>query len=320
MNKKQFIVVSTIISVFLLYSLASAGNNIDNAILEADSYFTYNKQPIHPGLVAEFNPWVSDTWKPMTVSVDVSAAYGTNEYFEDDAKVKENGYVYLQKKEEEEYFYYKWLGKLNNGLHILEVGEGGGGSGIFKALFIVKFEKGFGFTPEGQKYGRLLMSIVRNENLGDGDNGKITVLPDRVILGKSQYRDKPVVLEFASVLPLFTQDKHSIDKLEEECINKDSTTAGMANCTYEAQKQWDAEMNRYYKLLMAALDKNGQDKLRESQRAWIKFRDAEFESIENMYPRDATVFINIRAADKMSIVKERALQLKSYYEVLKELI
>jgi hypothetical protein len=196
MNRKQLIVVSTIISVFLHYSLAFTASNIDNAILEADNHFIYNKQPIHPGLIAEFNPWISDTWKPVTTSVDVSAAYGTNEYFEDDAKVKEDGYIYLQKKEEGEYFYYKWLGKLNNGLHILEVGEGGGGSGIFKALFIVKFEKGYGFTPEGQKYERLLMSIVRNESLGDRDDGKITVLPDKVILGKSKNRDEPVVLEF----------------------------------------------------------------------------------------------------------------------------
>jgi len=40
------------------------------------------------------------------------------------------------------------------------------------------------------------MSIVRNATLGDRDDGKITVLPDRVILEKSRYREKPVVLEF----------------------------------------------------------------------------------------------------------------------------
>ena len=120
---------------------------------------------------------------------------------------------------------------------------------------------------------------------------------------------------FVSALPLFAQEKHPIDKFEEECISENQTTAGMANCTYEARKKWDAEMNKYYKLLMSVLDKNRQDKLRESQRAWIKFRDAEFENIENMYPQDATMYINVRAAAKMSIVKERALQLKDYYEI-----
>jgi uncharacterized protein YecT (DUF1311 family) len=66
---------------------------------------------------------------------------------------------------------------------------------------------------------------------------------------------------------------------------------------------------------MAVLDKDEKDKLRESQRAWIKFRDAEFEIINILYPQDATMYINIRAADKLSIVKERALELKHYVEI-----
>jgi len=83
MNKKTVNTV-TIIIVLLCRSLAFAGSNIDNAFLEAESHFTYNKQSIHPGLIAEFNPWISDSWKPVTISVDVSVAYGANEYFEDD--------------------------------------------------------------------------------------------------------------------------------------------------------------------------------------------------------------------------------------------
>jgi len=123
---------------------------------------------------------------------------------------------------------------------------------------------------------------------------------------------------FICALPLFAQEKHPIDKFEEECISKNSTTAGMANCTYEARKKWDAEMNKYYKLLMGLLDKMGQDKLRESQRVWIKFRDAEFENIENMYHQRATMYIPIRSGDRKDIVEQRALQLKSYYEESKE--
>ncbi len=40
------------------------------------------------------------------------------------------------------------------------------------------------------------MSIVRSHVLGDRDNGKIKVLADKVILGKSKYRKDPVVFEF----------------------------------------------------------------------------------------------------------------------------
>jgi uncharacterized protein YecT (DUF1311 family) len=122
---------------------------------------------------------------------------------------------------------------------------------------------------------------------------------------------------FISISYTFAQDKHPIDKFEQECIEKNPTTAGMSNCTYEAEKKWDAEMNKYYKLLMEILDEDGKKKLKESQLAWIKFRDAEFEVIKNIYPEDASIFINIRSADAMGVVKERALQLKRYYEILK---
>jgi len=125
-----------------------------------------------------------------------------------------------------------------------------------------------------------------------------------------------IILLFSSAL--FAEDKHPIDIEEEKCLNKDLTTAGMANCSYEAREKWDKELNRYYKLLFTVLNEQKKAKLKESQLAWIKFRDLEFENIENMYPQDASMYIPIRQSDKSDIVKQRALQLKAYYEALKE--
>lgn len=119
-------------------------------------------------------------------------------------------------------------------------------------------------------------------------------------------------------LPIFAQGKHSIDKFEEECMNRGSTTAGMANCEVETRKKWDIELNKYYKLLMGILPEDAKVKLRESQLAWVKFRDAEFISIENMYHQMATMYIPVRSGDRTDIVKQRVLQLKSYYEESKE--
>lgn len=169
--------------------------NIDTALIEANSNFTYQGKSIHPGLVKEFASLSSDPGTPTTISVDVSAEHG-NEYFEDEAKVQKDGSAILQKEGEQEYFYYKWLGKLNNGIHVLVVGSGGDGSGVFKDLFFVRFDKGEGFRPEGKKYDRLLMTIVRYFPLGDRDDAEIKVLPDRVIVGKSKYRDVSTAITF----------------------------------------------------------------------------------------------------------------------------
>ncbi len=167
-----------------------------NLFAESESQFTYRGKPIHPGLVQEFESWYSDKGPPTTISVDVSAPH-SNEYSDDDVKVEDNGYVTYQEPDSAEYFYYKWLGKLDNGLHVLITGSGGG-SGVFRNVYFIRFDTDEGYTPEGEKYGRLLMTIVREHPLGDRDDGDVALFPaeNKVILGKSRYRSKAVVLEF----------------------------------------------------------------------------------------------------------------------------
>lgn len=197
MNKKQLIIAIIFILSLTGCSFLSAETDIDKAPVEVGNNFTYNGKPVHPGLVAEFTGFISDSWEPIVVSVDIAAAYDSNQYQNSDVRINEKGLVFLLENGEDKYFAYKWLGKLNNGLHVLEIYDGiGSGSGVFTSLFFVRVEKGYGLTPEGERYERLLMTIVRNEVVGDRDDGKITVLPDKVILGKSRYRDEPVVLEF----------------------------------------------------------------------------------------------------------------------------
>lgn len=173
-----------------------------DVLAEVNENFTYNGQPIHPGLVQEFECWLSDKL-PITTTVDVAAAWETNEYYEDDVK-RRGDFIQIQKKIEGdtygrvEYYEYKWLGKLDNGLHVLDTLSWGGGSGVFEHLIFVKFDIGQGLYDDGTPYERLLMSVVREYTVGDRDDGEITVLPDRnqIILGESRYREEPVVLEF----------------------------------------------------------------------------------------------------------------------------
>lgn len=41
-----------------------------------------------------------------------------------------------------------------------------------------------------------------------------------------------------------------IDKFEAKCVEKNLTTAGMAECEYKVYDMWDKELNKYYNLLM----------------------------------------------------------------------
>ena len=112
-------------------------------------------------------------------------------------------------------------------------------------------------------------------------------------------------------------EEHSIDLFEQECIETNMTTSGMANCTYAALDKWEQEMNRYYNLLLERLDKEQRGKLRHSQQVWLNYRDAEFENVSSIYSHEkGTMYINVIASDQREIVKRRALDLRNYYEML----
>jgi uncharacterized protein YecT (DUF1311 family) len=44
-----------------------------------------------------------------------------------------------------------------------------------------------------------------------------------------------------------------IDKLYNGCIDRNGSTAGMSDCTRQAAKMWDAEMNKAYNKLLKLL-------------------------------------------------------------------
>lgn len=117
----------------------------------------------------------------------------------------------------------------------------------------------------------------------------------------------------------FAQEQHPIDKFLEDEISKDSTTAGMNNATLKAMGKWNIELNKYYKLLMGILDTKSTDMLKASQRAWVEYRDKEFENINNIFGQlQGTMYTTVAIDNKLAIVKTRAEDLKQYYELLLE--
>jgi uncharacterized protein YecT (DUF1311 family) len=114
-------------------------------------------------------------------------------------------------------------------------------------------------------------------------------------------------------------DKHPIDLKIEECLSIDSnqSTFGMINCIRTAMEEWDAELNKYYNLLMETLNTDEQEKLRAAQLQWLVYRDKEFEFIEKFYRNmEGTMWKIVEADSRNNIVRQRALELTSYYDIL----
>lgn len=130
----------------------------------------------------------------------------------------------------------------------------------------------------------------------------------------------PFALALLLILPVQAKDvRNTIDLTTESCLNSNNSTAGMLECFSRAEKEWDTELNRVYKSLQSKLKPAGQDALKQAQRAWMAQRDKEFELINAIHAQmDGTMWIAVMAEKRADVVKERALALQGYFELLTE--
>jgi len=78
-------------------------------------------------------------------------------------------------------------------------------------------------------------------------------------------------------------------------------------------------LNTLYAELMNRLSPDTKAKLKEAQLQWLKFRESEFKLQDGIYSKlEGTMYISMRADSRMQLVKNRALELKSYVDLLKE--
>jgi len=157
---------------------------------QAIERFTFRGQPIHPGLIQELLPWLSDEY-PTTLSVDVRAAYDSNEYQSREVTVRK-GRVELSSGGR---FWYERLGVLRDGTQVLRTTRDTGGTGRFMDLLFVRFETGAARNTDGSSRPQLVMELIYSFGLGDRDNSDVRVLSDRVVVSPGKYRAAPVTLE-----------------------------------------------------------------------------------------------------------------------------
>jgi len=101
-----------------------------------------------------------------------------------------------------------------------------------------------------------------------------------------------------------------------DCLDKNVTTIGMLECMDKAGKMWDDELNRVYGLLRSKLKPGDQKALKISQRAWIKYRDLEFENIDKVYSNfQGTMYGPMRLDHRMQVIKQRVSELQSYLDL-----
>ena len=182
-------------AILLLCSLSLLSRAVAENPENPDADFRFHGKPIHPLLIKQFEPWISDARPPITVEVNLTAAWDSNEYAAE-FKTDSNSVVSINLPEGGSYT-YRHLGRLGDGIHVLRTSESGGGSGVFEALLFVRFRTRLAYLADGVKHGQqIFLHVVRRYPLGDRDGAEVVVKPDHVIVGKSRYRENPVVLKF----------------------------------------------------------------------------------------------------------------------------
>ncbi len=126
-----------------------------------------------------------------------------------------------------------------------------------------------------------------------------------------------VMLLFAA-LPLRAQQALSgeaVDKRYDDCLNNAMTTMAQYQCISAAYNDWDRILNANYQAAMARLSPADQALLRDAQRKWLAYRDADrnFRGGAWATAPDVGTMLGVILADTdLQILKARAQALASY--------
>lgn len=84
----------------------------------------------------------------------------------------------------------------------------------------------------------------------------------------------------------------------------------MIFCTGQEYRNLDEELNRVYTGLLKVMSPEQTQLLKDAQRRWLAFRDAEFKAIDGVYDTmDGTIYRVIRAGQRNQVVRDRVEQL-----------
>ena len=114
------------------------------------------------------------------------------------------------------------------------------------------------------------------------------------------------------------ENLHPIDKAERDCIAKNMTTVGMSNCSYIAMDAWFKEIDKYVNLLKDVTSKDEYNNILEAQTQWKKYQEAEFKAVSILINKQGTIYQNILAGKECNLVKQRAHDVKNFYDYLIE--
>ncbi|MGD1906872.1 MAG: hypothetical protein ACFB0C_12875 [Leptolyngbyaceae cyanobacterium] len=169
----------------------------------AKYFFEFQREPITPRAVSDLLPWLSDT-EPGPIALDIEGSTAeTNRYWADISTIDAGPWqgailATWQPRIDQDITYssaYQWLGRLDNGLHVLRVWQNTGGRGYFTHVLVVRFSTDYEYDHRDRK--RLVMTRVGQAVLGDRDDRVITLEGNTIVIPPAEHESVPTRLDFS---------------------------------------------------------------------------------------------------------------------------
>lgn len=117
--------------------------------------------------------------------------------------------------------------------------------------------------------------------------------------------------------PGHSAQKSATDTIEaaySACIERsEGTTADMIDCSGEASSRMDKRLNQLYNTLMKKLPKSKQELLRNAQRKWLAWRDAELSLSYALDPNEGGTAQTVSAGSfAYEMLKRRVEEFEGY--------
>ena len=184
------VVLTTVVHAAGGHHAGNAGQkpaSADVVAIPAGTPYSFTRAPfINPLIIRDLSTSLADLGDQV-VEINLAQSQESNRYF---GRVRigknKNGFpnVYVADDTADIFnppaFGYKFIGKTQSGIYVLQTSDCGGGSGIFENLLLLVFEHDYGVTFDNKKHtllrgdARLLLKKIGEIPLGDRWTGKVT--------------------------------------------------------------------------------------------------------------------------------------------------
>ncbi|CNL05171.1 Uncharacterized protein conserved in bacteria [Yersinia pseudotuberculosis] len=104
--------------------------------------------------------------------------------------------------------------------------------------------------------------------------------------------------------------RKDIDEGLDKCKDSVVSTMEIADCYGSSIDAWEAELNKQYKLLLQDQPKEIQADLRNSQRAWVKYKESYINAMKNFYSQErGSIWDLVMSESKKNVIRDKAIDL-----------